>query len=99
MRHPERSEGSRFWLRVNSVKTLTKSMRYKTEILRLRPQNDNCDTVANLDNDRHWNTKEKQLFRMDTKVSCPELFGTNRNVRLKADIIIKRRGGEPANQD
>ena len=45
------------------------------------------------------NTKEKQLFRMDTKVSCPELFGTTRNVRLKADIIIKRRGGEPANQD
>ncbi len=35
--------------------------------------------------------KEKQLFRMDTKVSCPELFGTTRNVRLKADIIIKRR--------
>src|SRR4030067_2354740 len=40
MRHPERSEGSRFWLRVNSVKNLTKSMRYKTEILRLEPQND-----------------------------------------------------------
>ena len=54
------------------------------------------------DDDRHrimtkiravcrMNTKEKQLFRMDTKVSCLELFGTTRNVRLKADIIIKRR--------
>jgi hypothetical protein len=28
---------------------------------------------------------------MDTKVTCPELFGTTRNVRVKADIIIKRR--------
>ena len=55
MRHPERSEGSRFWLRVNSVKNLTKSMRYKTEILRLGPQNDNCDTVSKPDNDNHWN--------------------------------------------
>jgi hypothetical protein len=27
---------------------------------------------------------------MDTKVSCPELFGTTGNVRVKADIIIKR---------
>jgi len=35
-------------------------------------------------------TKKEQLFPVDTKVSCPELFGTTRNVRLKADIIIKR---------
>ncbi len=55
MRHPERSEGSRFWLRVNSVKNLTKSMRYKTEILRLGPQNDNCDTASKPENDDHWN--------------------------------------------
>ncbi len=31
---------------LNEVKNLTKSMRYKTEILRLGPQNDNCDTVS-----------------------------------------------------
>ena len=42
-------------LRVTSVKNLTKSMRYKTEILRLGPQNDNCDTVSKPDNDKHWN--------------------------------------------
>ena len=31
---------------LNEVKNLTKSMRYKTEILRLGPQNDNCDTAS-----------------------------------------------------
>src|SRR4030042_3676235 len=36
---------------LNEVKNLTKSIRYKTEILRLGPQNDNCDTVSKPEND------------------------------------------------
>ena len=37
----------------NLTKSITKSMRYKTEILRLGPQNDNCDTVSKLGNDKN----------------------------------------------
>ena len=37
------------------------------------------------------NIKKKQLFPVDTKVSCPELFQDNRKCQVKADIIIKRR--------
>jgi hypothetical protein len=33
----------------------------------------------------------KQLFPVDTKISCPELFQDNRKCQVKADIIIKRR--------
>src|SRR4030067_3565595 len=38
---------------LNEVKNLTKSMRYKTEILRLGPQNDNCDTVSKPGDDKN----------------------------------------------
>ena len=44
---------------LNEVKNLTKSMRYKTEILRLGPQNDNCDTASESGNDgtkKHYKT-------------------------------------------
>jgi len=34
------AKGLVFWLRVNSVKNLRESIDYKTEILRLTPQND-----------------------------------------------------------
>jgi hypothetical protein len=34
------AKGLAFWLRVNSVKNLIESISYKSEILRLRPQND-----------------------------------------------------------
>ena len=33
----------------------------------------------------------KQLFPIDTKNSCSELFQDNRKCQVKADIIIKRR--------
>ena len=33
----------------------------------------------------------KQLFPVDTKISCPEFFQDNRKCQIKADIIIKRR--------
>jgi len=36
------------------------------------------------------NIKKKQLFPVDTKVSCSELFQDNRKCQVKADIIIKR---------
>jgi hypothetical protein len=38
--------------------------------------------------------KEKQVFPIDTKIVVPGFQDNQRNVRVKADIIINMKGGE-----
>src|SRR4030066_239174 len=64
----------------NLTKSITKSMRYKTEILRLGPQNDNCDTVS-----KPWND-ENVVLLMNSLVTPYTQYST---CVIMASLLLK----------